>query len=540
MVLSRAYYILGVVTLLQLVPAWASAEYRYRLYLDGKPGSTELCLSDRAKERRMRQGIEYDSTDLDVSPEYLAALHDKGWRVLTQSRWLNTVVVMRPDGGAIDEAELRSLPFVKSSFTVTLMQQCNTQRMQRCNKFAIPATDPATETLDAPASDPASAPKNASESPARAGVIPVSDNCTTPLKQLNAYTTLYEAGHRGQGQLIVVLDAGFVKVDKWDWLGSRVVGTRDLLVSNQADSKVYTADSHGTCCLSIMVSPREKGVCGTAQDADYYLIRTEAVDSETPFEEDLWVAGAELADSIGADVISSSLGYYEYDYGLPSHTQDEFAQGMAFISCGAEIACQKGMLVVNAAGNEGNSQWQRLLFPADAESVLTVGGVNKEGGVTSFSSRGFTTPYVKPDVMARASQCYTVNVNTNNGAAVSTGAGTSYATPLVAGLCASLWSAVPELTPAQLREVLRQSASYYTQPDSIHGYGVPDFGVALSLAQQWVGQGIETINADSTDDGTGTEYYYSLQGHLLPRRPDGGFYLRRRSSFHTGKSFQQR
>lgn len=526
MVLSRAYYIIGVVAWLQLVPGRASAEHRYRLYLDGKPGSTVVALSDRAKERRMLQGIEFDDTDLEVSPDYLAALHDKGWQVVTQSRWLNTVVVKSPDGGAIDEAELQSLPFVKSSMPVTLMQRATCNMMQRRNKFAIPLAEPASEPT--------------SDSPARAGVIPVSDNCTSPLKQLNAYTSLYEAGYRGQGKLIAVLDAGFVKVDQWDWLGSRVVGTRDLLVSNQADSKVYTADSHGTCCLSIMVSPKEKGVCGTAQDADYYLIRTEAVDSETLFEEDLWVAGAELADSIGADVISSSLGYYEYDYGLPSHTQDEFAQGMAFISCGAEIACQKGMLVVNAAGNEGNSQWQRLLFPADAESVLTVGGVNKEGGVTSFSSRGFTMPYVKPDVMARASQCYTVNVNTNNGTSVSTGAGTSYATPLVAGLCASLWSAVPELTPAQLREVLRQSASYYTQPDSIHGYGVPDFGVALSLAQQWVGQGIETINADSTGDGTGTEYYYSLQGHLLPRRPDGGFYLRRRSSFHTGKSFQQR
>lgn len=477
--------IICMVVMLLLLHDAAWAEYRYRLHLDGKPGSGYVALSERAQQRRDRQGIGLDSTDLVVSPLYLDALKDEGLRVVTMSRWLNTVVVMRPDGTAIAEESLMDLGFVTRIDTLTTTQRASARRR----------TDPVDDAGIA------------------TGVIPAGDNCTSPLRQVNAYKTLYEAGYRGAGMLVAILDAGFLDVDRWDWLKDRVVGTRDLYARNEEESQIYTSDSHGTCCYSIMVSPKSHGVCGTAQEADYYLIRTETVDSESELEEDMWIAGAELADSIGADVISSSLGYYEFDKGLVSHTQDEFAQGTAQISRGAEVACRKGMLVCNAAGNEGSNAWHRLLFPADVEDVLTVGGVNSSGAVTSFSSRGFTVPYIKPDVLARASQCYTINVNSSTGAATSSGAGTSYATPLMAGLCTSLWSAVPELTPAQLRDAVRQSASYYTRPDSIHGYGLPDFGEALRLAREWTGHtdesGISMLDADHNHHG---EMCYSPSG----------------------------
>ena len=464
--------IICVVAMLVSLHEAAWGEYRYRLHLDGKPESQYVTLSERAQQRREQQGIALDSTDLEVSPLYLDALKADGLQVLTQSHWLNSVVVMSPDGTAIDEERLWSFGFVTRIDTLTTTQRASARR-----RFE-PTDDAGSGT----------------------GVIPAGDNCTTPLRQVNAYKSLYEAGYRGAGKLVAILDAGFLDVNRWSWLLDRVIGTRDLYARTEAESQIYTSDSHGTCCYSIMVTPKSHGVCGTAQEADYYLIRTETVESESSLEEDMWVAGAELADSIGADVISSSLGYYEFDKGLVSHTQDEFGQGTAQISRGAEVACHKGMLVCNAAGNEGTNAWKRLLFPADVEEVLTVGGVNSNGAVTSFSSRGFTVPYVKPDVLARASQCYTINLNSPTGGATSSGAGTSYATPLMAGLCTSLWSAVPELTPAQIRDAVRQSASYSEHPDSIHGYGIPDFAEALRLAREWTGhveEGISTIDADS-------------------------------------------
>lgn len=480
----------------------AKAEYRYRLHLDGKPGSQMVELSPRAQERRMRQGIGMDSTDLEVSPQYLAAIDSMGFRVIAQSRWLNTVVVMRPNGKAIADSLWRALPFVTKHERLTSSQRASSPYREREEDHR-----PALGT---------------------AGVT--AEDCTSPLRQVNAYGPLYESGHRGAGMLIAVLDAGFIKVDVFGWLRDRVVGDRDMYAYSTGNaSKVYTGDSHGSCCMSIMATPVEHGVCGSAQEAGYYLIRTETDDSESELEEDMWVAGAELADSVGADVISSSLGYYEFDTGLMPHRQSEFAQYTTQISKGARMACAKGMLVCNAAGNEGSSSWHRLLFPADVEDVLTVGGITAGGGVCSFSSRGFTTPYVKPDVMARAQDCYTVNVDSRWGAATSTGAGTSYATPLIAGLCASLWSAVPELTPRQLREAVKQSANYYATPDSIHGYGTPDFGIALQLAREWTGHSedetIETVHNDS-DDAVG-QLRHSLMGTVLYGRKKQGWMIER-------------
>lgn len=481
----------------------SGAEYRYRLTLDGKPESTWAALSERAEERRTRQGIEKDSTDLEVSPVYLAAIREAGLTIVTQSRWLNTVVVMRENGAKINDWSM--LPFVTQVETLTTTQHVRTP-IRNAN-------------MDGP------------------GKV---ENCRTPVSQVNALTPLYLANYRGQGMLIAVLDAGFTRINTWDWLMDRVVGYRDMYAPLSGQDRTFTGDSHGACCFSIMASPISHGVCGTAQEADYYLIRTETTDSETELEEDMWVAGAELADSLGVDVISSSLGYYDFDAGLTDHTWQDLAQGDVFISRGARIACQKGMLVCNAAGNEGDNSWKRLIFPADEQEVLTVGGVNNLGQAAYFTSRGFTTPYVKPDVVARAIGCFTVSPYHTDGRADNTGAGTSYATPLIAGACASLWGAVPQLTPAQLREVVRESASKYASPDSILGYGLPDFGVALELARALVGEeeGIEIINADDPEGNIDT-YYYNMMGQRIGREAKRGFCIdpyRRRKSF----SFQQK
>lgn len=449
------------------------AEYRYRLMLDGKPDSQMTELSERALERRERLNIALDSTDLEVSPSYQQQLAEAGLKIISRSRWLNSLVVMQPDGSAIEDGFWEDFPFILRHEAVTTTQHANRapkildkeKQLQSC-----------TETT-------------------------AQENCKTPLIELNAMESLYEAGFRGQGKLIAVLDGGFKNINHYNWLMKKVIGYRDMYAPTDSTT-LFINETHGACCFSIMGSEESRGVFGSAQEADYYLIRTEANDCEVPLEEDMWVAGAELADSIGADLISSSLGYYDFDAPFTSHTYSQFTKDEAFVSRGAKIACEKGILVCNAAGNEADNHWTRIIFPSDVEEVFTIGGTTPQSTPAYFTSRGFTTPYVKPDVSCRATNCYTVDADSPFGVPYYGGAGTSFATPLMCGLCASLWSAVPELTPAEVKQVIRESGNQYASPDSILGYGMPDFEVALELANELVeqkGQAIENVVLDKPE-----------------------------------------
>jgi subtilisin family serine protease len=471
--------------LLVAVEAQGAGQYRYRLHLDGKPGSEPVAWSERAQERRARFGIATDSLDLEISPEYIRRIEEEGLNIVARSRWLNTVVVMEPNGLAVADSVFEQLPFVEKVDIVTTHQRVTAPSR------SLQATGSETDVED----------------------------CTSPLKQVNAFEPLYEADYRGAGMLVVIVDAGFNHVNEWDWMNRNVVGTRDMYEGMTGFSQIYMHDMHGACCLSIMATPLEHGICGTAQDADYFLIRTETDDSETELEEDMWVAAAELADSLGADVISSSLGYYDFDTNFNSHTYDDFCQNSTVVSQGAKIACEKGMLICNAAGNERQNSWRRLIFPADVEEVLTVGGVMQSGQLASFSSAGFTVPYVKPDIVGRSTHCYIV---TSRGTVSSDGRGTSFATPLIAGLCTSLWSAVPELTPAQLRQVVRESASQYNAPDSLYGYGLPDFGVALAKARELYDMGVKEVRADAPRKARGV---YNVMGQRNIGRPRRGLFV---------------
>lgn len=472
------------------------AEYRYRLMLDGKPDSQMTQLSDRALERRQRLGIELDDTDLEVSPLYQQQLTEAGLRIISRSRWLNSVVVMSADGKKINDTFWEDFPFISSVEQVT-----TTQRANRAPKFR---TEEELIQVDGD-SDPS-----------------MRETYRKPLSEVNALGPLYNAGYRGQGKLIAVLDGGFKNIDRYPWLMDKVIGFRDMYAPEDSVS-LFRYETHGACCYSIIGSDADHGVLGSAQEADFYLIKTEANDCEVPLEEDMWVAGAELADSIGADLISSSLGYYEFDSPFESHTHSQFATNEVFICQGATIACQKGILICNAAGNEADNSWKRIIFPADVEEVFTIGGTTPQKEPAYFTSRGFTVPYVKPDVSCRATNCYTVDANSTAGTASSYGAGTSFATPLMCGLCASLWSAVPELTPSELKQVIRESASQYASPDSILGYGMPNFGIALQLANELVGhqQSIAEIKADNNNKIN----RYDLYGRLEDNKKRKGLYI---------------
>lgn len=413
----------------------------YRLYLRDKAGSTYCELSERSLVRREAQGIALDDTDLTVSPLYLTQLQAKGWEIVTQSRWLNTVVVRRKDGAQIADSEIRALDFVTDYEMVSDEE---------------PAAKPSKLTLTSPRDTQTS--------------------FRQPVWDMKG-ETLLEAGFMGQDKLIAVLDGGFLMADVNLNAKHNIVGWRDMYSADpDDDTAIFGGDAHGARALSVMMADAESGVWGTAPAAQYFLIRTEHPQTETPLEEDMWVAGAELADSVGADIVSSSLGYYNFDNALFNHTKQQLTTGEVFVSRGAKIAATKGMLICTAAGNDRTNSWCTIDFPSDVENVLTVGSLSSDGVPAYFSSPGFTSPYVKPDVA-----CLGVNVpviEPERGVAAKQN-GTSFSTPMVAGLCASLWSALPELTSEDIRMLVRESAYYFFRPDSLRGYGIPDFAEAL-------------------------------------------------------------
>lgn len=493
--------ILTLFFLLSLQSAIFADVFRYRLYLDGKPDSQQVKFSERALERRQRLGIVSDEKDYAVSENYIQQLREAGLTILSSSRWLNTVTVTSGDGSEDITEKLSALSYVKKVETLTIAKKTR----------AVLSHNDLNEQLEVAAD--------------------VEEDCSAPLREVNAYESLYLAGHRGEGVLIAVLDCGYLRLNECDWLMDKVVFTHSMYDPTHPES-LYVDNSHGLQCMSIMACPEEQGVCGTAQEAQYCIFSTENSTIESSWEEDMWVSAAEMADSIGADMISSSVGYSVFNNGILSHTQEELAKNLAIISQGAKIASQKGLLVVSSAGNYGNKTWQKILFPADTEEVLSVGAYKiTPFEAASFTGQGFLEPYVKPEVSARGVNCYTINA-TNSGFKVSSsGSGTSFSTPLIAGLCASLWSAVPELTPEELRQVVKESSSDYLSPTIQTGYGLPDFALALKKAQEMKGYtDIGNITIEATDAMSAaskeTSCYYNLMGQPITKPTSRGLYVR--------------
>ncbi|MCF6242105.1 MAG: S8 family peptidase, partial [Bacteroidales bacterium] len=214
---------------------------------------------------------------------------------------------------------------------------------------------------------------------------------------------------------------------------------------------------------------------GTAPKADFLLLRTEQVASEYIIEEHNWAVAAEYADSLGADIISTSLGYNNFDDTTQSHTYRDMDGNTTLISVAADLASKKGILVVSSAGNEGFSQWKYISAPADADSVLTVGAVTEDENIAFFSSRGPTfDKRIKPDVCAQGMPAVVIAAN----GAVSASSGTSFSAPIVTGAVTCLWQAHPELSNMQIIDAIKRSADRYSQPDTVFGYGIPDFYAA--------------------------------------------------------------
>ena len=299
------------------------------------------------------------------------------------------------------------------------------------------------------------------------------------IKMLNGIK-LHDAGFRGEGIRVAVIDAGFQNVDRICVFDSlQLIGTHNVIYPGRS---VYEADDHGTKVLSCMAANMPGIMVGTAPKASYLLIKSEDSDSEYPIEEDYWAAAVEYADSVGVDVISSSLGYFAFDADELSYDQSALDGKSSLISQAAHIAAQKGILMFCSAGNEGNGSWGKITFPSDASDILTVGSITEDKKKSIFSSVGFTADYrVKPDVVALGSGSCVIDPQGN----VRYASGTSFATPILAGLGVCLWQALPELSNKEVIALLQQVSSQFKQPDAELGYGIPNIYKAYKKGMQY-------------------------------------------------------
>jgi serine protease AprX len=420
-------------------------------------------LSARSINRRTRYSIPYDSTDLPVTIAYIDSLKAiPTVLVLNASKWLNQVSVKITDTTAANIAyvqnRINSLPFVLSYIPIAMKAGVD--------KNALPA-DPAAERMARIAAD--------------------YYNYGPAANQIKIHNGefLHNIGLRGNNMIVGMLDAGYKNYLTVRSLDSarangQILGTYDFVAN---DTSVNEDHQHGMQCLSIIAANVPGEFVGSAPKSSFYLFKTEDVASETPIEEHNWVCGAERVDSAGGDVISSSLGYNTFDAPFTSHTYAELTGDITMPAIGADFAAKKGILVVNAAGNEGGNAWGKIITPADADSALAVGAVTSTGIAATFTSRGPTADgRRKPDVVSMG--VGTILQFPNN--TIGPGNGTSFACPNMAGLATCLWQGFPEVNNMRIIDVLRKAGSRANNPNDTIGYGIPDMKKAfLSLVHDF-------------------------------------------------------
>jgi serine protease AprX len=423
----------------------------------------EAFLSQRALDRRALFGIEIAENDLPVNPQYIQAVANIGVTILNSSKWFNSVTIFTTDINALNA--ISQLPFVESVEKVS--GEKNAGNVEKKSFFA-------NESYG-------SLPDEKLNKSFTSGNSYDYGEAFNQIHMLNG-EVLHEMGYDGAGKIIAVLDAGFLNantIDAFDslWNNGQILGTRDF-VSPQSPN-IFNSHYHGTMVLSTMGANWPGQIVGTAPKADYWLIRTEDGDSEYLIEELNWVSGAEFADSLGADVINSSLGYTTFDDPTLDHSYQDMDGNTTPVTIGADIAVSKGMIVVNSAGNSGGSLWQYIGAPADGDSVFSIGAVDGSGNYASFSSTGPTYDgRMKPNVVAQGQGSAIIDPWTGS---VSSGSGTSFSSPITAGMVACLWQANPTKRNTEIMEAIQLSGSQANNPDYYLGYGIPDYGLANSI-----------------------------------------------------------
>ena len=437
--------------------ASAQTARKYLVLLKDKANSPysvsrpEQFLSQRSIQRRQKQNIATLERDLPVNPGYVTQLQQAGAKIWFPSRWLNAVLIEANDATL---ATVQKLPFVSG--------------IEFNKPVANARAGVAPETTQTAGSSKFGA------------AVPLYGTSLSQVQQLGV-DKMHDAGFHGEGMLIGVLDSGFLNANIVGFLKpvfdeKRVLATYDFV---QKETSVYEDDAHGMQCLSAIAATTDNQLYGTAYKAQFILLRTEDARTEQRVEEANWLFGAEYADSAGVDVISSSLGYTTFDDPASNYTYADMNGKTALSSRAAQIASETGMVVVVAAGNEGSNPWRYISAPSDAAGVLSIAAVDQNGQRASFSSIGPSADgRIKPDLAARGQGTIIGNPN----GLISSGNGTSFATPLVGGLAAGFWQANPQLTAVQVTEALRKTGSLYAMPNAQLGYGIPKFTQLLVLA----------------------------------------------------------
>lgn len=445
------------------IATFTGAQERHFVAFTDKNGSTfsinnpEQFLTERAIARRSKQNIAINETDLPVNQSYINQVESTGAKALYPLKWFNGVVVEATDSQLV---LIQALPFVVNANRVS-----RTSIHLNKNKF---------EPLD--------------EVPTINGSRTMALNYGAAAGQINIHNGefLHNLGFKGQEMWIGVFDAGFSNANQNRAFDSLEVSNRlihGLDVVAIPGANVFSFDSHGTQVLSCMAANLPGEMIGTAPSATYIPVRTENnfMGSELIIEEYNWARGAEYADSLGVDLINSSLGYYSFDNSSQDHTYQDMDGNTTPITRAADLAAEKGILVVTSAGNEGNRSWRYITAPADADSVLTVGAVNLAGIKVGFSSVGPTADgRIKPNVMAVGGNTSIVNPGGN----VAVSNGTSFSSPIMCGLAACLWQAFPKANNMDILKAIEQSADRAENPDFDYGYGIPNFEIAYNILSE--------------------------------------------------------
>ncbi len=494
---------------LLVVIVFSSATYSQEdawVYFNAKPNAQAFFdnplseLSQRSLDRRITQNIALDIKDAPITQTYIDQITaTQGIVVLAKSKWFNA---MHVQGSEETIRALTTLNFVERvDFANRLLNNplrpvVPRKKMKKVNK------------------------KFETDSFFNYG------SSANQIEMLNGQL-LHQQNFTGTGKIIAVMDGGFPGVDiapPFSRLrdNNQILGGYDY-VNRNAD--FYTGISHGTMVLSTMGGFQDNELVGTAPDASYYLFITEDGDNEWPLELSLWVEAAEEADRVGADIITTSLGYTEFDNPNYNFTYADMNGTSTFISKGLDIAFTRGMVCVNSAGNSGNDPWFYISAPADAINALAIGAVNAAGNYASFSSQGPSfDERVKPDVVAQGQQSVLSSTSGN----ITTASGTSFSGPITAGMVACLWQALPNATNAEIIQLIKQSASIYNSPTTELGYGIPDFNQALNsglLKLNTVDEQKFMIYPNPVVDsvsiafpagyGDATIYFYNSMGQLI-------------------------
>lgn len=425
---------------------------KYRISLKDK-AATEYSLdrpgqflSEKAIERRRKQNLSIDSTDLPVCRKYLNEIRKQGVNIVLTGKWNNFVTVSCNDTILIDR--IAALPFVLATEKVWISPGADKPMMSTERDSVL------------------NQPTIYKDSIYGRAISQI---------QLSNGDKLHEAGFKGRGMTVAVIDAGFHNLDKIAAMQNiRILGTKDF-VNPKAD--IFAESSHGLSVLSCIGMNQPGIMTGTAPEASFWLLRSEDEYSEHLVEQDYWAAAVEFADSVGVDVLNTSLGYYTFDDRSKNYKYRDLDGHHALMSRQASLIADKGMILVCSAGNSGAGSWKKITPPGDADNVLTVGAVDKKAVLATFSSVGNTADNrIKPDVVAVGYGSDVIRTDGNQGRAN----GTSFSSPIMCGMVACLWQACPTLTAKEVIELVRQSGDRAQYPDNIYGYGVPDMWKAYN------------------------------------------------------------